>query len=116
MTKILKSSLAATAAVLVIGISSSAFAWGIQGKVDIVDLRSGGYNGANSLIYVAPISSLPSFRYLIVNQLDRCNNLASDALGDNSTVIFRGSGSCATTGTVRRCENVVTRCSSYRNR
>ena len=116
MKTFVKKLLPATAALLAAGISSSAFAWSIEGKVDIVDLRSGNYNATSSFIYIAPKTTLPTFRWLVVNRLDRCDNLASDALGDNSTVIFQGSGTCSTTGTVRRCPNVVTRCLSYRNR
>jgi hypothetical protein len=116
MPNILKTSLAAMAAALAIGVSSSAFAWSVEGKVDIVVLAPGAYNGAANFIYVAPITALPTFRWLTVNRLDRCNDLASDALGDDSTVVLSGAGACSTTGTIRRCPGVVTRCSVYRNR
>lgn len=101
---------------LLSGMSTSASAWSIEGRVDIVDLRSGNYNATSSYIYIAPKTTLPAYRYLVTNRIDRCDNLASDALGDNTTVIFQGSGTCATTGEIRRCPNVVTRCLSYRNR
>ena len=95
-----------------IAMSTSAFGWSIEGKVDIIDLRSSG----TSYIYVAPKTSLPSHRWLIRSQVDRCNDLATDALSDGTTVLFQGSGTCTTTGTIRRCPNTVTRCLGYRNR
>lgn len=112
--KTLTGYLVAAAGVLAMSIPSSAFAWSIEGKVVLVDLRSG--SPATSFIYIAPKTTFPSFRWIVRNQLDRCNNMASSAIGTGITVIFQGDGSCATTGETRSCPNVTTRCLAYKNR
>lgn len=98
---------------MVAGISGNAFAaWSIEGKVDIVDIRS----AAPHYIYIAPKDTVPSYRWRVTNVLEYCNYLAAGAVGNNDTVIFQGTGTCDTAGPIRVCSGQVDRCVIYRNR
>ena len=116
MDTTLKKLMAAGAVVVAAGISSEALAWNIEGKVDVVRLNMGPYNGGVHTILISPIDG--GFQWRVRNRLDRCNNLASDALGDNTTVRFRGPAApqCQRRGLIRNCPGFADRCVSFRNR